>query len=943
MRWIRGMRGLVLGAALALGAGARAEEAADLDREFRFASGLIEMGFPDFAERLVDRIVRRHPDQRDRARTVRAESLVARRRYADAEALLAEMPAGEPRTEATRLAIANGLYRVGETERARELYQQFFDRFRERPPTDPDVRRFFMDAAYRFGQMMERTGDLDRAVQAFDLLLRADPEPQLKRRLQVETAELMVRAARAAGRGRQRDRWLERAGELCEQVHWGGLDLWFGRTIPVMAEIEIVRGRPAEARALLRSYMDVLTELDQLLQDEGMPPDFSPMAGTRFLLGSLYEEQGDRLRREDREADAIEAYRKALTEFVNVFARYGGSEQGPDAGVRGEGIEAKLREMGRDVNIRWGAHAERAAEAQYRVADRHRQRGRHEEAVTAYLRALNAFPETERTAGALTSLLLSLAETGDDLRERAAALFIADRYRRNPEAGLALLAAGRFHYEQENTARYRWMYEVFAEAFPRHERAPAVLFTLARLAGEAGETEVERRVLAQLAERFPRHDFALRAIFRQARSEYDEGDFESATKTLAQYMEQSVPSQARAQAQYLLGDAHLRLGQYAEAIEAYRRLVGWLTPLEGTGYAGTAEELERNRELRRTARFQIGYALSRRDGEPDEVAGFRRAAVEELNTFVADYPESDMAPMAMNLVGVTLLAAGQTEEASDVFEQLQSRYPESESGRSALFALVRAAMEVGREEVARDALQRMRRQPDAFVPEQFAGLGRIMLEGGMTEEAAQAFERAIASGTEDRRILERSLFGLAQAAYDLGRYDDAAEAARELVTRYPRSGRLFEAHLIKGRAHREAGRFAEASEALRRVFELGHRDAALMNQATVELARIQLRMAERAEEEGRSGDAEEFFRQALASYQRIALLVDPGDRPDLAAYVEESVLGSMAIFATLNRYAEVIEMAEQYLHQFPQGEQAETVRRRRADARLRAADSAGGG
>ena len=56
-----------------------------LDAEFDFASKLIQFELPDYAEFVVDRIVRTHPDQRDRASVVRAEAAVAARRFGIAE------------------------------------------------------------------------------------------------------------------------------------------------------------------------------------------------------------------------------------------------------------------------------------------------------------------------------------------------------------------------------------------------------------------------------------------------------------------------------------------------------------------------------------------------------------------------------------------------------------------------------------------------------------------------------------------------------------------------------------------------------------------------------------------------------------------------------------------------------------------------------------------
>ena len=53
---------------------APAVPADELDREFEFASGLVKIGFPDFADKVVQQVLKFHPDQKDRARLIQAEN-----------------------------------------------------------------------------------------------------------------------------------------------------------------------------------------------------------------------------------------------------------------------------------------------------------------------------------------------------------------------------------------------------------------------------------------------------------------------------------------------------------------------------------------------------------------------------------------------------------------------------------------------------------------------------------------------------------------------------------------------------------------------------------------------------------------------------------------------------------------------------------------------------
>ncbi|MDZ4197944.1 MAG: tetratricopeptide repeat protein, partial [Kiritimatiellia bacterium] len=192
MRLPTGSRQRIWAAVLAgfFACGIRADANPALNRELEFASALVEMGFPDFAERLLDRMKSQFPDMGDRGITVQVEILISRRRFDQAEKISAELDSAKPASSAIRLAIANGYFRAGELERARNLYQAFFDQFKDDIPRDPDVRRFYLDAAYRFGQMLVQAGDLTGAAKAYENVLKAEPPETIQRFMQYELASL---------------------------------------------------------------------------------------------------------------------------------------------------------------------------------------------------------------------------------------------------------------------------------------------------------------------------------------------------------------------------------------------------------------------------------------------------------------------------------------------------------------------------------------------------------------------------------------------------------------------------------------------------------------------------------------------------------------------------------------------------------------------------------
>ncbi len=85
---------------------AQAQTDALLDREFEFASGLIHiLKMPDIAEKIMDQVEVAHPEVKERAQVIRAEALIARRRFPQAEEIVSSMPRNNPRAQAIMLAL----------------------------------------------------------------------------------------------------------------------------------------------------------------------------------------------------------------------------------------------------------------------------------------------------------------------------------------------------------------------------------------------------------------------------------------------------------------------------------------------------------------------------------------------------------------------------------------------------------------------------------------------------------------------------------------------------------------------------------------------------------------------------------------------------------------------------------------------------------------------
>lgn len=895
----------------------------EIDQDFRFASGLIELGFPDFAEKVVQQVLRLHPDQKDRATLIQAEILISRRKFGEAEELVKAMGAENPKAQAISLALAKGYYAMGETDKAKELYNAFFKQYEGKAPTDPDLLRFYQDSAYQFGQMLEMAGDKAGAVKAYSRVISTNPDRNTVRRLQAAQAELYVEMASDAPLD-DRDKSLSEARKLCETIQWGGLDIWFGQSIITLAHIEMVKGNKPQAQKVLQGNMDILKEIDQFLQDEGLPLSVSPMAGARFLLGQLLLEDAEALAKSTgKQAEAVQAYGKALGEFYNVFAKYSDSDWGPEAGVHAQEIKSLLEQQyGKKVNVELGQFQSKAAEAQFRLADNLFRQKKYREAAEEYLKNLNQFPETDASPNALANLALGYANLDDKLYVRMVVEYLGERFPKSDAAALAVLAVGKYYFDLKDEPAYLQAYESYLKHFPKHARAAGILFTLAGLRKQAGDDAGAAKYYERIVQGYPQDQYYTKALSQMAWQYYAATNYVGAVRGFAAYLSEAQPGPDKAQAQFALAECYRRIEKPAEAIAEYEKLIQWIAP-KNNPYATSAADAQKNAALLEKAVFQRAYSYSRIREPAASIPENRAKAVKAFEQFIALFPNSELAPKALNGKGTAQLEIGQFDVAAKTFDELAAKYPNSDEGKSALFALVRSAMEIKQYDQARSAFAKMMANQALYTADQFARIGQTMLDAGQYEQAIEAFEQVVRM-SQERALLERALYGLGRAHYELKDYPAAIRSFEELMEKYPKSGLFYDAKFALGGAYRETGSLTNAMLALSDVFKYADKPL-IINKASVELGAIQTQL----------GDQQ----GALASYLRVALLANPDD-PELRPLVEESLLASVTLGMDMKRYADVQDSCDQYLKVFPNGDKVEWVRRTKADAKLKATQAA---
>ncbi len=941
----------VLVACLATATGAGVAFGGSVDDEFAFASGLVtyEPSFPEYAQKVVDALLRKEPGLQERAKIVQAEILMKRRQFEEVEKLLAEMGESNPKAQAISLSLGWNYFAIGQTDKAKALYDAFFRQYEGTTPSDPDVKLRYRDAAYRYAQMLEMAGDYLGASACYKRVEDVEESKSVRRSMILSRAQMLVEAAKQKG-GDERNKLLDEAEKLCRDLQWGGLDLQFVDSVVAQANVQLARGNKEAARKLLADNMDIIKPIDDTLEQMGLPMKESPMAGARSLNGQLLKEDADQAAAEGRDQDALGLYAKALTEYYNVFVKYGDSSWGPNAGMTAKEIKGILEnKYGKTVKIELPESlAGQAAGTEFMMADNLFRQGKYGDAAAEYIRVLERFPEAkELSVSAVAQLLQCYMNLGDDLYAKMAANYLGERFAQKSQIPAKGLASAGSLYDKKsrevqdpeekarNEAMSKYIFDCYLKFCPGDAKAAQILFWLAATAEQAGREAEANEYLAKIITDYPQSAEFTKALSKRAWKSYMEKDYEGAIGGMQQFIKESTPSPNLAQAMFALGDCYRAQKNYIAAVKEFKGLVEALTP-EGNPYGNSPEEVARNQKLLEQARFYQAFCMSRIEmPEEAKAKAMKQASVKLLDAFLKDYPKSDLGAKALNLMGALQMATGDAG-ANETYARLARDYPDTEEGKHAQYARINGALELGQFDQAEDALNSMLADAKHYSVDEFTRVGQAMAGKQRWEGAAKAFKQVVdredeikgRDAREQRSLMERSLYGLGEAQYELGDSATALATLNELMRRWPASGMFFKAKFIQARAAQASGDKSSAMLALKDIFSRAT-EAELVNDAKLIYASLLL-----------EGDDPQ-QPAALAVYKGMEFFGSETMKGETERrQIAEAILAAIKLGEEMGRWSDVLESCDTYLKLFPTGADVKSVQTTKMRAALNAANEA---
>ena len=800
---------------------------------------------------------------------------------------------------------------------------------------------------------------LDEALEAADIPLSESPfagARSLLGQLHAQQADLLL------GRATEREaEALRRYGLALDEAEegWGLLMKIYRRDLSLADRANLAKhlvyGTPAERQQPLTDMRSLLGEFDALL-DRGADGPWTPEAASalaaakarvaklrealaalpadngvtpspEIALGDTFEgrrhiERGSAFlaAEERRREQAIAENMDALRQYYNVFAGYPGSHWREEAGVQVTRLKDRLKALtGKEVTIKAGGGGQKRLGLVH-MSEGHDLLGRKQytRAAEAYLKGLNAYPDGDESVVALAGLMESQAALNDSLWVEMVARYLGERFAEHAQAAQSLLRLGRQYFEQEDQGMYTLLYDLYLEHFPKHTAAPTILYMLGEQRWKVKDYPGAVVYYERLVSRYPEGGYALKSLNRIAWSQYLSGNFAAAAERFQAVIAQSPPGKPRADAKLCLADSRRQQNRFADAVREYHELAKWLQEPDSIYMA--PDQRDSFRVILEQAVFFKAYCLGRVDQPAERAAAFRKAAVALYESFVTQFPGSSLAPTALSSMGALLLVDGEAGKAAAAYTQLATDYPKSEAGRDAKFAMVRSLLDVGQEMKAEAAVEGMLRESPRPAAPDLVKIGLLLLDAGRGTVAAKALQLGLdgLDAAAQPVLDQRARIGLGAAYCDTGAYEQAVVCLDGLIQSYPQSAFFYRARFLLGRAYRLLGRTGEATQVLREVFERAA-DQHLIDEATVELARVQAGAGETAD--------------ALASCQRIVLLSDPDDPAGRTAY-EEALALSVTLLVAREAWAEAARAVETYEARFKSGRNRAEVLKLRTTIRV---------
>ena len=938
-RWILG---LLLGL-LGVTGGLRAQEEPEtpkkslIDLEIDFFNFLMDEKLYSYAPMVLEELSESHPTATDRIEVARASLRLRLGKVKEVEEWLAtKNVATDAKAQAVLLQLGNVYDAIGEADKARTAYGKFLKVNEGKTISDPDVLRYFIYAASRLGALQIEAGEYDAAIKTFKMVAQSSKEKIIQRRFAYFESDALLQKLLNSPAPVQKTTFAQMK-VISDDLMWVP-DNFYYASVGLNAQALHRMGKDTEALEVLAKVRPPSVKIEKTMKERGIPLTEFPRPVQRYAEGVINFSQAKAKAAEGDEDEAKVLAGKAASHLYNSFLKYGDHPYAKRSGIKLEEVKLWVKDsLGVEGTENASANsAEIIFSRKLDLAKEQLRLRQYPEAESTLVEALNEYPVTKYSVEALESLSRALHPQEKYWEEVALANYLSERWPEDPEAGKVVLRIGKalwgsvqFTFPTENVLA------TFGRTYRDHPDAANFLYQMGHQADQAGRKADAQAYFKEVVTLFPGSARAVKAQERRANEALSLENFVGAAEIYQEILDTAPRGPDRARVQHKLAEVVLRFDEPAvdRSILLLSELIAAVDPSKKDPvYYGDERGIAVSTHTYDESRYSLSRAYliaARVKADPEMQA----MAEKEIKGYLEDFKGKGRVPESMFNLGRLLLQQGKTSEAQIVFDDLAKNFSETEYGKDALYALVKAALEEGQISVAEDAVQDMLEKADKYELEKIQRVARLMLDEKQFDAAHKAYKVIVDHPrmVADPKKAQLEIYRLAQASIGIGRMDDAVTALEKIIEKYPNTTLVVDAGISLSEIYTQQEEYDKGDAALQsvaRVVTSLKKDKMLANM------RYKLAVARLFQGKGENSKALNEF---------LNLSQQKPENPEQAMVVKAAILAGLAetealdAAGNINAPSYIVELTDLYIQSFPLDEMSvlDDMQARRRKAFLR--------
>ena len=785
--------------------GAKSDPA--MEEELLYASLLID-NYPSFAGSVIEGARKRWAEAGPRLTALEMRALLRMGKFDAVKDAIKKVDKAQKPGDywAMNLSLADAYYAQGDMKACQAIYETFFKEV-EKPAAD--IRVLYVESAYKWGQMLVREKRMVEATKVYDSLLgqlKGDDNRLLWAQVALDDTEMLLKLASEEGDKDKRNGYLDRGMVYLKKLLWMSDEpLYFGRAVAMRAHVEVLRGKLANAKSMVETYIPQLKKIHEALAEQDPDGKFgylrqSPMPQCRFLLAEMmWKEAKAELAKPkpddarildilfgEKNKDGKRVGGGAYNNAINVAVKYPESTWAGAADEMEKAIRALVKErFNREIKAQI-TEEQRLKILELKFKDAHELYANNDfqNAAPKYEQVLAQVPESVQSVRSVANLIncwINMAGVEKDaakkdellLKVEAAEGYLSERFS-GLDAKLAraagdqtLLFASREH-DRGALARSQRLYDNYFRNFPTHHQAAQMAMSLAGQAYKNEDYETAMRYYKVIAESYTNSPHFLQALGQLSVAAGKMGDGKLELEWLRKYTAYCNSPVLKANAQLRLSYAQQREGialvrsaqteeneeqatelrkkgrvYLVQAAREFGQLVKDAEAAAGDASL-SATDKQNFQRMREDALYLIGDSIQRM---PAEGSGDPRlVAAQKYEKYLEAYPKGRYAPVVLVKLGTIYIATTNTVKQQEVFQRLEKDFPDSDEAKNSKPRLARTLMEMGLVQEGLKQYAEMVRTDGKYTATQFLQAGDAMLESGgkdAYDTAITAYDKSV--------------------------------------------------------------------------------------------------------------------------------------------------------------------------------------------------------